>query len=59
MNRILKRLIVLLTAPALVLVPCMTCFAQDGLEDDEAVVAGKMAGDTLVVRPLGLCATVN
>lgn len=57
MNGILKRLIVLATAFALVACPCMTCFAQ-GLEQDEDVIAGKMAGDALIVRPLGLCATL-
>lgn len=57
MNGILKRLIVLLTALALVAVPCMTCFAQ-GIEQDHDVIAGKMAGDALIVRPLGLCATL-
>jgi hypothetical protein len=57
MNRILQRVIVLLTALTLVAVPCMTCFAQ-GLEQDDEIIAGKMAGDALVVRPLGICATV-
>lgn len=57
MNGILKRVVVLLTAIALVAVPCMTCFAE-GLEQDDDVIAGKMAGDALVARPLGLCATV-
>ena len=57
MNGILKRVIVLLTAMALVVVPCMTCFA-DGLEQDDDIIAGKMAGDALVVRPLGIAATV-
>jgi hypothetical protein len=57
MNGILKRVIVLLTAIALVAVPCMTCFAE-GLEQDDDIIAGKMAGDALVARPLGLCATV-
>jgi hypothetical protein len=57
MNGILKRGIVLLTVLALVVVPCMTCFAQ-GLEQDDEIIAGKMAGDALVVRPLGICATV-
>jgi hypothetical protein len=57
MNGILKCAIALLTALALVAVPCMTCFAQ-GLEQDDEVIAGKMAGDALVVRPLGICATV-
>ncbi|BBO68766.1 hypothetical protein DSCA_26960 [Desulfosarcina alkanivorans] len=57
MNGILKRVIVLLTVLALVAVPCTTCFAQE-LEQDDDIVAGKMAGDALVVRPLGLCATL-
>ena len=57
MTWISKKVIVLLTALALVMVPCMTCFAQE-LEQDDAVVAGQMAGDALVARPLGLCATV-
>lgn len=56
MNEILKRVIVLLTAMALVVVPCMTCFAQ-GLEQDDDIIAGKMAAE-LIVRPLGICATV-
>ena len=53
MNGILKRFIVLATAFALVAIPCTTCFAQ-GLEQDGDIIAGKMAGDALVVRPLGL-----
>ncbi len=57
MNGILKRVIVLLTALSLVAVPCMTCLAQ-GLEKDDDIIAGKMAADALVVRPLGICATV-
>ncbi len=57
MNRILKGFMVLLTALTLVAVPCMTCFAQ-GLQEDDDIIAGKMAGDALVVRPLGICATV-
>jgi hypothetical protein len=57
MNGILKRVIVLLTVIALVAVPCMTCFAE-GLEQDDDVIAGKMVGDALVARPLGICATV-
>ena len=57
MNTILKRVIVLLTALALVAVPCMTCFAGE-LELDDDIIAGKMAGDALVVRPLGIAATV-
>ncbi len=56
MNGILKRLIVLVTAMALVAVPCMTCFAE-GLEEDDDLIAGKMAAE-VVVRPLGLVATV-
>ena len=56
MNGILKRLIVLVTAIALVAVPCMTCFAE-GLEQDDDLIAGKMAAE-VVVRPLGLVATV-
>ena len=57
MNIILKRVVVLLTALTLVSVPCMTCFAQE-LELDDDVIAGKMTGDALVVRPLGLAGTV-
>jgi hypothetical protein len=57
MKRIRKRMVVLLTVLALVVVPSMSCFAQD-LEHDDDIIAGKMAGDALVVRPLGLCATV-
>ena len=57
MNVTLKRLVILVTTFALIVVPCMTCFAQE-VERDEAVVAGQMAADALVVRPLGLCATV-
>lgn len=57
MSEILKRVIILLTTLALVAVPCMTCFAQE-LEQDDDIIAGKMAGDALVVRPLGLVATV-
>lgn len=57
MNGILKHVIVLLTVMALVTVPCMVCFAGE-LEQDDDLIAGKMASDALVVRPLGLCATV-
>lgn len=57
MNGNLKRMMVLLIAIALVALPCMTGFAQD-LEMDDDLIAGKMAGDALVVRPLGLGATV-
>ncbi|MFO7645895.1 MAG: hypothetical protein R6W95_16040 [Desulfosarcina sp.] len=57
MNAVLKRLVGLLTVLALVVVPCASCLAQ-GLDQDEDIVAGKMAADALVVRPLGLCATV-
>jgi hypothetical protein len=57
MKRILRHFIVLLTAIALVAVPCMTCFAQE-LEQDSDVIAGKMTGDALVARPLGLAATI-
>lgn len=57
MNGIIKRSIVLLTVLALVTVPCTACFAQ-GLVEDDDIIAGKMAGDALVVRPLGLCATL-
>jgi len=57
MNRLFKNLIILLTALSLLLVPCAGCFAQD-IEKDDSVVAGQMAGDALVVRPLGLCATI-
>ena len=56
MNGILKRVIVLLTVLALVGVPCTTCLAVD-IDDDDDVVAGKMAAE-LVVRPLGICATI-
>jgi hypothetical protein len=57
MNAILRRLIVVLTVATLVAAPCASCFAE-GLEQDDDIIAGKMAGDALVVRPLGLCATV-
>ena len=57
MNGTLKRIVVLVTTFTLIMVPCMTCFAQD-MERDDAVIAGQMAGDALVARPLGLCATV-
>ena len=55
MSGILKRVIVLLTVLALVAVPC-TCLAQE-LEQDDEIVAGKMAAE-LVVRPIGACATI-
>lgn len=57
MTGILKSTIVLLTALALIAGPGMTCFAQE-LELDDDVIAGKMTGDALVVRPLGLAATI-
>lgn len=56
MSGILKRVIVLLTILALVTVPCTTCLAND-LEQDDEIVAGKMAAE-LVVRPIGACATI-
>ena len=54
---ILKRAIVLLTVLALIAVPCATCLAGE-LDQDSDIVGGKMAADGLVVRPLGLCATI-
>lgn len=57
MNRKLKPLVVFLTVFALVVVPCATGLAYE-LDQDDDLVAGKMAADALVVRPLGLCATV-
>ena len=57
MNGTMKRLTVLITAIALIAVPCTTAFAA-GMQPDKEVVAGQMAGDALVARPLGLCATV-
>jgi hypothetical protein len=57
MNDILKRGIVLLTALALIAVPCTTCLAGE-LDQDRDIVGGKMAADGLVVRPLGACATI-
>ena len=57
MNWILKHIVILLTALSLLMVPCTTCFAQD-TEKADAVIAGQMAGDALIMRPLGLCATV-
>jgi hypothetical protein len=56
MNGILKRVIVLLSAVALVVIPCTSCLAQ-GLEQDDDLVAGKMASE-VIVRPLGFAATV-
>ncbi|WP_319521580.1 hypothetical protein [uncultured Desulfosarcina sp.] len=57
MISILKRAIVLLTALALIAVPCATCLAGE-LDQDKDLMGGKMATDGLIVRPLGLCATV-
>jgi hypothetical protein len=57
MNWVWRNLIVTLTVLSLFMVPCANCFAQD-IEKDDAVIAGQMAGDALVARPLGLCATV-
>jgi len=57
MNGTLKRTLVLLITLTLVIAPCTSCFAQE-IERDDAIVAGQMAGDALVARPLGLCATV-
>jgi len=57
MNGTFKRIVVLVTTFVLIMVPCTTCFAQE-IERDDAVIAGQMAGDALVARPLGLCATV-
>ena len=57
MNGMLKCLVTVVTVLALVMVPCMSAFAQD-LDTDDDIIAGKMAGDALVVRPLGLAATI-
>ena len=57
MNGTLKRLVGIVTVLAVILVPCMTCFAQ-GIEQDDDIIAGKMAADILAARPLGLCATL-
>ena len=57
MNGFLKQVMVLLTVLALIAVPGTTCLAQDLLEKDDDVIAGKMAAE-VVVRPLGLAATV-
>jgi hypothetical protein len=56
MNGILKRVIVMLTAFALVVVPSVTCFAE-GLEQDDDLIAGKMAAE-VIVRPLGFVGTL-
>lgn len=53
----LKRAVVLLTAMALIAVPCTACLAGE-LDQDSDLVGGKMAADGLIVRPLGLCATI-
>ena len=57
MNLTIKRLVVLITAIALVVIPCATGLAA-GMQPDDEIQAGQMAGDALVARPLGLCATV-
>jgi len=57
MIRILRRAIVLLTVLALIAVPCTTCLAGE-LDQDSDIIGGKMAADGLIVRPLGLCATI-
>ncbi len=57
MNGFLKQAMVLLTVLALIAVPWTTCLAQERLEQDDDVIAGKMAAE-VVVRPLGLAATV-
>jgi hypothetical protein len=57
MNGTFKRIVVMVTAVALLMVPSVPCVAQE-IERDDAVIAGQMAGDALVARPLGLCATI-
>ena len=57
MISILKRAIILLTALALIAVPSTACLGGE-LDQDSDLVGGKMAADGLIVRPLGLCATV-
>jgi len=52
-----KGLVVFMVVVALLSVPCTGVFAQS-LEQDSDVIAGKMTGDALVVRPLSLAATV-
>ena len=54
---ILKHTTVLLTVLALIAVPCTACLAGE-LDQDSDLVGGKMAADGLIVRPLGLCATI-
>lgn len=56
MNGIMKRIIVLLTLLALVMVPCTSCLASESRNDSD-LVGGKMTADALVVRPLAFVAT--
>lgn len=56
MNGIMKRITVLLTVLALVVVPCMSCLAAEFGQGDD-IMAGKMTADALVVRPLAFVAT--
>lgn len=57
-NRSFNRLMVLLIVLTLVLAPVSASFARDDNLDDDDLVAGKMVGDLVVVRPLGFCMVI-
>ena len=58
MQKILTPCLITLLIGALLVVPFSgTVFAQT-LEEEKEVTAGKMAADVLIVRPLGIIATV-
>ena len=58
MRRISTPCLITLLIGVLLVVPfSATAFAQS-LEEDREITAGKMAADVLIVRPLGIVATV-
>ncbi len=52
-----KGLFIFMVAFAFLSVPCTSALAQS-LEQDSDIIAGKMTGDALILRPLSLAATV-
>ncbi len=58
MCKMIKKMVIVLMVSVFVCVSTgPSVFAQD-VEQDKQVEAGKMVADTLIVRPLGLIATV-
>ncbi len=58
MNRLLNRSVILVLVFALIAVPFGTTAFARGEEEDKDITAGKMAVDAVIIRPLGIIATV-